>query len=838
MQQKNFLLFLVIAFLMFTLWMELTGRRRPPPKPVNPPVVKKTPEKEMDAGLKVALGPIAALPGAVPRPKPKTIPLPERPEVIPADRLPVLGSADPDSKFHLRFLLDPRGAGVRSAVLNKFAEASDLGTPVWKNREEHVPEPLELIPAAANRENPSNLLYLYDPHNPTDNRPLDTLGKRVWDVVKGNGQEVVKDETSDGRERHSLTFTTQLANGLKVFKKYTLVAGDYHVGLEVSFELAKDSAEREGLNLRYQLTGAHGLPIEGRWYTNVFRNALIAEVKDGLVYRDLQDLRQIDYWTGGNQVKRQQGRILRYAGVAVQYFASVIVVDENQPNQAFLEQARPTLETAVFRGAIKSVDEDGAEMVLIGPNGKEETFYPETPGLFKGLPPNRRVAVVYSTDNQQRAIASDVAPENSIQPLWQDDITVRVMTEPVRLKPGEALTHRYLLYNGPVKPSLLRQQTGDGQVPEAVIDRYVDKLKLNTLTDYHSPGWVGSFASSIYWTDLVIHCTNFMHWVLGGIHSLIPSYGLSIILLTVLVRGLMFPLSRKQAMMSIRMQAIMPEMKAIQERFKDDKQGQVQAQMELYRRYNINPFGTCWLLLLQMPIFMGLYFSLQESITFRLAPFWPTWIINLAAPDMLFYWGQKIPWISRPEDYGGFLYLGPYFNLLPVVAVALMLVQQKMMTPPPTDEQQEMQQKMMKWMMVFMGLMFYKVAAGLCLYFIASSLWGFTERKLLPKFKPQTGKVSADTALRDLMGRPAPAPSTAVTAGSSVAGVLDRSADDGRGRRGKAGRGRKRERGARVEEIVEEPKTPLGRVAAWFRAKRKKLSDWWTEVLKQAEKKG
>ncbi len=64
-----------------------------------------------------------------------------------------------------------------------------------------------------------------------------------------------------------------------------------------------------------------------------------------------------------------------------------------------------------------------------------------------------------------------------------------------------------------------------------------------------------------------------------------------------------------------------------------------------------------------------------------------------------------------------------------------------MMTPPPADEQQAMQQKMMKYMMVFFGLMFYKVAAGLCLYFIASSVWGFCERKLLPKKKPVVGEI-------------------------------------------------------------------------------------------------
>src|SRR5438132_9703923 len=102
---------------------------------------------------------------------------------------------------------------------------------------------------------------------------------------------------------------------------------------------------------------------------------------------------------------------------------------------------------------------------------------------------------------------------------------------------------------------------------------------------------------------------------------------------------------------------------------------------------------------------------------------------------MLFWWSESIPWISRPEDHGGMLYLGPYFNLLPVIAVGFMIYQQSKLTPPPADEQQAMQQKMMKYMMIFFGLMFYKVAAGLCIYFITSSIWGLTERKLLPKKK-------------------------------------------------------------------------------------------------------
>src|SRR5207244_3210277 len=113
----------------------------------------------------------------------------------------------------------------------------------------------------------------------------------------------------------------------------------------------------------------------------------------------------------------------------------------------------------------------------------------------------------------------------------------------------------------------------------------------------------------------------------------------------------------------------------------------------------------------------------------------------------LIWWGEGIPWISDPDNIGGFFYLGPYLNILPIIAVILMLMQQKMMTPPPQDEQQAFQQKIFKYMMVFFGIMFYKVASGLCLYFIASSLWGLGERKLLPKKKVLGAAGAAATGL-------------------------------------------------------------------------------------------
>ena len=103
------------------------------------------------------------------------------------------------------------------------------------------------------------------------------------------------------------------------------------------------------------------------------------------------------------------------------------------------------------------------------------------------------------------------------------------------------------------------------------------------------------------------------------------------------------------------------------------------------------------------------------------------WIDNLAAPDALYdmsEWGIDLP------------FLGSDFNLLPLITVVLFYAQQKMFMPPPTTDEMAMQQKMMNFMMIFMGFLFYRVPAGLCVYFIASSAWGMSERKLL-EFLPE-----------------------------------------------------------------------------------------------------
>ena len=207
---------------------------------------------------------------------------------------------------------------------------------------------------------------------------------------------------------------------------------------------------------------------------------------------------------------------------------------------------------------------------------------------------------------------------------------------------------------------------------------------------------------------------------------------MAIIMLTVLVRGCMFPLSRKQALSAQKMQELQPEMKRINEKYKSEPEKQTKAQQELFRKHNYNPLGGCLPAFMQLPIFIGLVpvadgrrraaagAAVQRDIR---------WCSNLAAPDMLWNWTAPDAGVHHPGH--GLLGLGPYFNVLPLLTIGLFIWQQKMFMPPPADEQAAMQQKMMQYMMIFMGVMFFKVASGLCMYFIASSLWGIAERKLL-----------------------------------------------------------------------------------------------------------
>ena len=301
------------------------------------------------------------------------------------------------------------------------------------------------------------------------------------------------------------------------------------------------------------------------------------------------------------------------------------------------------------------------------------------------------------------------------------NVSCRLDSKLVDLAPGgPPLEHHFQIFAGPKRPALLAQYAQPGG---------------SSLKDLVYYGWFGVVARP-------------MLVVLHFFYSLVGNYGLAIIMLTVLVRGCMFPLGRKQALGAQKMQELQPEMKRIAEKYKTEPEKRTRATQELFRSHNYNPVGGCMLAFVQLPVFVGLYRSLMVAVDLRQAPLFTEsirWASNLAAPDMFWNWTAIMPQFITSGT--GILGLGPYLNILPLVTIALFIWQQKMFMPPAADEQAALQQKMMQYMMIFMGVLFFKVASGLCVYFIASSLWGVGERKLLPKAAAKGGSAGTSAAV-------------------------------------------------------------------------------------------
>jgi len=741
-QRFNFLLFIVLSAAILGGWFWLVSQQ----EPAKDKEMAKVDKTEKEKGKKADPEKQDEKPAVKDKEKEKkSDPDPKKAEPEPKPKIETLGGEG----FHLTVETTQRGAGVRKVTLNRFKAATAFGRP--------TDLPLELI----QEDDYAPSFRMYPFLKPNDEAPVLGLGEMLWTLEGRNA----------AADMHEVRYSAVIPGleHLKVLKTYSLRPKDYHITLLVEIENLLKDVTLPATQCRYQLTGAQGMPIEGEWFTATFRTAMIGMVDlSGSLWRSQEDSLRIGQRRIGDAVpeSKDPGETrLQYAGVATQYFGVMIVVDNEQPKggvtpDKILGWARPTLESTEIKGVITQMPtEKDPDLLRFLDDKKLDRSYILLPRVQRHLKDlelkagDRVVLSTYDTPKGER-IVSWLRLGETLRPQF-DDITVRVNTKVISIRPTEKVRHQYMLYHGPVKPALLSQFGGDAEVPGTFVDRYADELHLRTLTDYHFDNWFGRMSSRIGLTWLIIKFTTLMHWALFVLHWLlgwIPgSYGLSILALTVIVRAAMFPITRKQTIFSIKMQELAPEFKKIQERYPDDAMAQFQARNELMRRHGISQFGTCWSIFLQMPIFLGLYYALQESIHFRLAEF--LWIKSLAAPDMLFYWTESIPIISTPDYAIGFLgafYLGPYFNVLPGIAVVFMMIQQGQTMPPPTDEQQEVQQKMLKYMTVIFGIMFYKVAAGLCLYFIVGSIWSMAERYMLPQDATDLGAAPPD-------GEPVPA---------------------------------------------------------------------------------
>jgi len=235
----------------------------------------------------------------------------------------------------------------------------------------------------------------------------------------------------------------------------------------------------------------------------------------------------------------------------------------------------------------------------------------------------------------------------------------------------------------------------------------VDELKavrppLDGLTQY---GWWGFIAEPLFYT---------LRWL----YRYVPNYGWAIVLITIAINMVMFPLKVKSMRSMQKMQIVGPEIKSIQERYKkygmrDPRKAEMNKEvMAVYQREGINPLGSCWPMLIQMPIWFGLYRMLASSIELRHAP-WIGWIHDLSAHD-------------------------PYY-ILPILMTVTMYLMQKMTPSPGVDPAQA---RMMGMMPLIFGAMFMRSPSGLALYILSSNLIAMGQQWYLYRTTPLPQKAA------------------------------------------------------------------------------------------------
>ncbi|MEO5773229.1 MAG: membrane protein insertase YidC [Sphingomicrobium sp.] len=248
----------------------------------------------------------------------------------------------------------------------------------------------------------------------------------------------------------------------------------------------------------------------------------------------------------------------------------------------------------------------------------------------------------------------------------------------------------------PGQSSTFETQVFSGAKEKAALDRYENAgiTKLSKSIDW---GWFEWFMRPIF---------NLLRWLF----AVTGNFGVAIICLTFIVRLIMYPIADKQFKSMAAMRKVQPKMKAIQERFKDDKPRQQQEIMQLYKTEKINPAAGCLPILLQIPIFYALYKVLLVSVEMRHKPF-ALWIHDLSAPDPL-----------TPVNLFGLLHFTPphilAIGVLPILVGATQWLTIKL-SPQAMDPTQQQMMAIMPWVMVFI---FAPFAAGLQLYYVTNNL--------------------------------------------------------------------------------------------------------------------
>jgi YidC/Oxa1 family membrane protein insertase len=301
---------------------------------------------------------------------------------------------------------------------------------------------------------------------------------------------------------------------------------------------------------------------------------------------------------------------------------------------------------------------------------------------FNAKEEKKEIGKVYWSGFRDRYFCAIIKPQfnttmYSIIPISDKLLKVSMGVEKVTILPNSSVKFGSVIYIGPERLDILKSYNAG-----------FEKIKK-----YYRFGLFDGIAKII---------GSLMYFI----YKFIPNWGITIVIISTLIYFSMYPLTLKGMMSMKKMQTIQPMIMHLKEKHKDNPNKLNKEMMELYKEHKVNPIGGCLPMLLQMPVFIGLYQVLWRSVTFKGAKF--LWINDLSQPDRLFVFPLKLPFIENE------------LNLLPILIAVIMFVQQKFTSKSMviTDHAQAVQQKMISTIMpFFIGFIFYKFASGLTLYF-------------------------------------------------------------------------------------------------------------------------
>lgn len=525
----------------------------------------------------------------------------------------------------------------------------------------------------------------------------------VWKLEEDSGG-------FDEKDVRRVTFVTT-RGGIAYRKRFVFYKQGHVLGLEI--EARNDTRSRK--TVEFDLIGPNGIVPDdfagGRKYAGM---ETVLGAREGP--EEKLKVERISFKKAARGDLTERGLSMasnEWVAVRNRYFTAICHADDQAAVRAlYAEAVEPSVP---LRGAVTF--ESGTTAVL----GAGTRFLDEVrPGDLVRLDADRTWHEVTAVHGDTRLILATIYEGASPPPRrpdlrrarptggpasrWRRDTLLKqpnvagVMRVSFGLERGGSGSARFRAYLGPMQGDMLAEAGGERGWEKVI-----------------AFGWFGSISRLLLGFLKVLHrFTRLFGGILGG-------YGLAILLLTLAVKGVMFPVMRRSIVSMHKMQRLQPEVAAIKKRYAKDKSAETQRKMQLeimglYKKNNVSMFGGCLPMFIQLPMFFALFGMLRNAFELRQEPY--LWIRDLTQPEHIFKFGTSL-WL-----------LGEGFNLLPVVYLGLHLLQQRLQ-PKPGDPQAEQQQKMMRYMFLIFPFILYNMPSGLILYFTFSTGFGIVEQWII-----------------------------------------------------------------------------------------------------------